>query len=47
MTEDEMAVLHHRLNGLKFEHTPGVVMDWEAWCAMVHGLAKSWTRLSD
>ena len=24
-----------------------IVKDREAWCASVHGIAKSWTRLSD
>ena len=25
----------------------GLVLDREAWSAMIHGVAKSWTRLSD
>ena len=24
-----------------------IEQDWEAWCAVVRGVAKSWTRLSD
>ena len=42
MTEDAMAGLHHRLDGHDFE----LVMDREAWRAMIHGVAKSLTRLS-
>ena len=46
-TEDEMAGWHHRLDGLEFEWSPGVVMDREVWYAAIHGVAKSWTWLSD
>ena len=46
-TEDEMVGWHHRLNGHEFGWTLGVGDRQEAWHAVVHGLAKSRTRLSD
>ena len=46
-TEAEMAGWHHRLNRHEFEYTRGVRMDTEAWHAVIHGVAKSQTRLSN
>ena len=47
MTEDEMIGWHHWLDGHEFEQALGVlVMDRETWHALVHGVVKSWTRLS-
>ena len=46
-TEDEMVGWHHRLNGHGFGWTLELVMYREAWRAMVHGVAKSRTGLSD
>ena len=46
-TEDEMVEWHHRLDGHEFEQAPELVMDREAWRAVVHGVAKNWTWLSD
>ena len=40
MTESKMVGWHHQLTGHEFEQALG---DGEAWCAAVHGVAKSWT----
>ena len=44
-TGDEMVGWHHWLNG--HEELQEIVKDREAWCAAVHGVTKSRTRLSN
>ena len=46
-TEDEMAGWHHRLDGHEFEWTLGVGDGQGGLGAAIHGVTKSWTRLSD
>ena len=41
-----MAGWHHRL-GMSLSKLQELVMDREAWRAVIHGVAKSWTQLSD
>ena len=38
---------YHRLNGHEFEQTSGDKEGREVWCAAVHGVGKSQTRLSN
>ena len=47
MTEDEMVGWHHWLNGYELSKLQEIVKDRETWCAMVHGVAKGQTWLSD
>ena len=45
-TEDEMIGWHHWFDRCEFE-LQELVIDREAWCAAVHGVADSWTQLSN
>ena len=46
-TEDEMAGCITDSMGMSLSELRELVMDREAWRAVIHGVKKSWTRLSD
>ena len=45
--EDEMVRWHHHSVDINLGKLQEMVGDGEAWCAVVHGVTKSQTQLSD